>query len=356
MPGSLMDENIIKKRVSVVVPVYNVEKYLRACVDSVLGQRFQELDVILIDDGSTDGSPEICDEYAEADPRVRVFHQKNRGLSGARNRGIELASGEYLYFLDSDDTIDPNAMDALYQCAESQDLDLVLFDGLLINEAGQPGGNERYFVRTGGYPGVYSGRELFAGIRKNREYWTLVQLLFIRKKALLDMALYFREGILHEDELFTFLLMMECKRCAHLPEPLFNRRVRGGSIMTTPQTLRNVNDCILVLEEASEYYRSHSFEPEVFDAIRDHMAYFFWNVYTRIRALSAKGTAETAESRKRLFAKMEELGYLHDSRISRRCRLDGFYQMRDRLSSLWRRIVRRISLVQGKRSRFVGFK
>ena len=91
---------------SVVVPVYNVQAYLRQCIDSILGQTFQEIEIILVDDGSTDESAVICDEYAEADPRVKVFHQKNTGLVGARKKGVELSSSTYITFVDSDDFIE----------------------------------------------------------------------------------------------------------------------------------------------------------------------------------------------------------------------------------------------------------
>lgn len=93
--------------VSIIVPVYNVEEYLRECVDSVLNQTYSDVEVILVDDGSTDQSGNICDEYAKMDSRIKVIHKKNRGVSSARNTGIETASGERIIFVDSDDCIHP---------------------------------------------------------------------------------------------------------------------------------------------------------------------------------------------------------------------------------------------------------
>ena len=95
-------------KVSVIVPVYNAEKYLQECVDSILRQTLADLELILVDDGSTDTSPALCDRYAEQDLRVRVIHQANAGSSAARNRGIEVATGEWIAFVDSDDFIDAN--------------------------------------------------------------------------------------------------------------------------------------------------------------------------------------------------------------------------------------------------------
>ena len=93
--------------VSVIIPVYNVKPYLQMCADTVFAQTFRNLEIIFVDDGSTDGSGEICDELALKDPRVKVIHQENGGLSDARNTGIEASTGSFLYFLDSDDAISP---------------------------------------------------------------------------------------------------------------------------------------------------------------------------------------------------------------------------------------------------------
>lgn len=92
-----------KPIISVIVPVYNVEAYLKQCVDSIRNQTLRETEILLIDDGSEDGCPRICDEYARADKRIRVIHQKNRGISAARNAGLQMARGEYVTFIDSDD-------------------------------------------------------------------------------------------------------------------------------------------------------------------------------------------------------------------------------------------------------------
>ena len=111
-----------KKLVSIVVPVYNVEEYLRECIDSICTQTYENIEIILVDDGSTDTSPEICDTYQKIDSRIRAFHKNNGGLSDARNYGLNVATGEYIAFVDSDDYIDESFVKKLLQAAEEKGL------------------------------------------------------------------------------------------------------------------------------------------------------------------------------------------------------------------------------------------
>lgn len=122
--------------VSVVIPVYNVEPYICRCVDSVLSQTFQDLQIILVDDGSPDNCPAICDDYAARDPRIQVIHKQNGGLASARNAGMRAATGKYLFFLDSDDWLEPDGLENLYRCAEEHHVDFVRYRAI---RSGWPG-------------------------------------------------------------------------------------------------------------------------------------------------------------------------------------------------------------------------
>ena len=115
-------------KVSVIVPVYKVEKYLKKCIDSILNQTYRDLEVILVDDGSPDQCGTICDRYGREDSRVHVIHKENGGLSDARNTGVERASGEYILFVDSDDYIEPELVEKTVKAAEKTGCDLVMFD------------------------------------------------------------------------------------------------------------------------------------------------------------------------------------------------------------------------------------
>lgn len=114
--------------VSIIVPIYNMEKLMRKCIDSLLAQTFTDFELLLIDDGSTDGCPAICDEYALKDKRVKAFHKSNGGLSDARNYGLKYATGEYSIFADPDDWVSPRGLDALYEKAKETDADMVMCD------------------------------------------------------------------------------------------------------------------------------------------------------------------------------------------------------------------------------------
>ena len=116
----------MEELISVIVPVYRVEKYLERCVKSILSQTYKNLEVILVDDGSPDQCPAICDACAEKDARVKVIHQENKGLSGARNAGIDAASGEYLAFVDSDDYVSPHFIEELYQLLQDTGCAIVI--------------------------------------------------------------------------------------------------------------------------------------------------------------------------------------------------------------------------------------
>ena len=113
-------------KVSVIVPIYNVEKYLLRCIDSLIAQSLKDIEVILVDDGSPDQCPQLCDEYAEQYKNIKVIHQKNAGLGMARNAGLKIAKGEYIAFVDSDDYLDTDALEKLYQTAKKESADTVL--------------------------------------------------------------------------------------------------------------------------------------------------------------------------------------------------------------------------------------
>ena len=230
--------------ISVIIPVYNVEEYLRECVDSVLNQTYKDSEIILVDDGSTDSSGEICDEYVEKDERISVIHQKNGGLSDARNTGLANANGKYIYFLDSDDYIAPNALETLYRVAEKESSEIVFFDA--VSFADTPDFTVRQnYVRKNAYK-TDSGYNIFKALTLNNDFHSAVPLLFIDRAFLLDSDISFIPRILHEDTVFTYQLLCKASRVAQCREALYYRRYRKDSIMTSKKTKKHFLSCITV--------------------------------------------------------------------------------------------------------------
>lgn len=224
-------------RVSVIIPVYNVEKYLRECLDSIVNQTLREIEIICVDDGSTDGSPEILREYGERDCRITIISQENRGISSARNHGADIASGEYFYFMDSDDILERDALSRLYQLSEEKSLDVLYFDGESFFETEELKEIKKnyitYYARKGDYSRVMTGPQMLHEMIAMDEYRSSLCLQFISSVHYRQENLRFEEGIIGEDNIFTFQCIMPAHRVYHMKEAFFHRRVRENSVMTS---------------------------------------------------------------------------------------------------------------------------
>ncbi len=237
--------------ISVIIPIYNVEEYLRECIDSVLNQTYQNFEIILVDDGSTDSSGTICDEYVDKDDRVSVVHQKNAGPSKTRNTGLENATGKYIYFLDSDDYIEKNALELLINTAESNDADLVFFDALSFADDGSEV-KQGYFV-NGTYESK-SGYEMLTELHNNKDYHCSVVLLFINRTLLNSNNIRFLESAYcSEDMLFTYKVFCSSKKAAQCKHTLYHRRYRSLSIVTSKKSQRHFRSCRDVYEEIRDF-------------------------------------------------------------------------------------------------------
>lgn len=231
--------------VSIIVPVYNTERYLRECLDSLIRQTLDDIEIVCVNDGSTDGSTAILEEYAQLDRRFAVVQQQNCGLAAARNTGVAAATGEYLDFLDSDDHLDPKALEVLYSRAKAHNLDVIYFGAASFFDPPEleslHAGYVSYYERSAEYPGTMTGRGLLAAMAENGDYRPSACLQLIRAEFYRDAALSFREGIIHEDNLFTFQCALLAGRAEYLPLKLYQRRVRESSIMTTRQDIVTVD-------------------------------------------------------------------------------------------------------------------
>lgn len=213
--------------VSVIVPVYNIEKYLRKCVDSIINQTLKEIEIILVDDGSTDNSGQICDAYAAQDARISVIHKANGGLSSARNDGIKKATAPFIMFVDGDDWVAPDYCESPYRMACENHADLVLFsyqrvyhDGRIVN------------VETNRKSGILTQAEaMHYNIFVVWAVW-----IGLYKREIFDRE-RFPDGKLHEDTATTHRFIHEAKKICLLDKKLYHYRVdRFGSIMNNPTT------------------------------------------------------------------------------------------------------------------------
>ena len=226
-------------KISVIVPVYNTEKYLHRCIDSILAQTFADFELLLVNDGSTDSSGAICDEYAQKDNRVRVFHKENTGVSATRNLGIDNSKGEYLIFIDSDDYwIDNNSLEQLYLTAIQHDLDIVRGEYKAVDENG-----EDLFVRPiskskekVSYKVI--DNETFLEDIINGEYFFV--LCLVRKDILGDIKYNEKRSFL-EDMEFISHLIMNPMRCMYVPIRFYAYRKISTSASNTPK-LKNLED------------------------------------------------------------------------------------------------------------------
>lgn len=250
--------------ISVIIPAYNTGRYIRPCLDSVLRQTLKNIEIVCVNDGSFDDTLDILLEYAELDERITVISKKNGGLSSARNAGAEIAQGEYLYYLDSDDVLAPEALAYLYKTASSNDLDLLYFNALVryetadVEEAYKS--NRYYYYEDYSSYAPCSGPSLYVELRKQRAFRSSACLQIIKRSFSLEVGATFREGILHEDNLYTFETILQAKRAMKVSDPLYIRMYRNDSIMTARPRANNVLGYLACMKGMVAFVEGRSFD------------------------------------------------------------------------------------------------
>lgn len=245
--------------VSVIIPVYNVELYLKEALESVINQSYSNLEIIVVNDGSTDNSQKIIDKLAHKNSKkITVVTQKNQGLSSARNTGLKYVNGKYIYFFDSDDILKFNAIEKLVEFCEINSLDVCRFEAVsfINNNLNKNTDKNKYIIRLSQNNSIVSS-ELYVSnpLKVRMPVW----LYFYSSKIILDNKLMFEKGILHEDELFTPQVLCSAERIGLLPEVFFYRRVRENSIMSDQsnkiekgKSLRKISNKLFLLLEKKQ--------------------------------------------------------------------------------------------------------
>lgn len=249
--------------VSVIVPVYNVEKYIEECLDSIINQTYQQIEIIIVEDGSTDESPKRIQKYL-TDDRIIFIEQKNKGLSGARNTGMIRATGKYVLFVDSDDYIDITLLSDLVPKMEENQLDLIRFNGMAFTDGMKKKINQKYYDFSHRLMENYIYQE--DSFKANsRTFVSPVYLYLTKISVLTENKLVFREDIIHEDELFTPQVFIHIETMMYVNQFYYYRRYRENSIMTiqTPEQLqRSFDSYVKIGKELELYYQDNAYSKE----------------------------------------------------------------------------------------------
>ena len=211
------------KKVSIVVPVYNVEKYLQSCIDSLVSQTYLNLEIILVDDASTDNCPAICDEAARKDGRIKVIHKNNGGAASARNAGLNIVTGDYVCFVDSDDYVENKYIQRLVNVLEQENADAAVCGFWYLY---------RDHLEKKGFSGIHTVMNQTDYLQRFLTDWTcgLIWNKIFRKETLKGVR--FTEGHKIDDEFFTYKVIMNCKRVVLFEDPLYYYRMRSTSVMS----------------------------------------------------------------------------------------------------------------------------
>ena len=245
-------------KVSVILPIYNVESYLDETFKSLLNQTLHEIEILAVNDGSTDQSENIIKKYMQQDSRICYFFQNNQGQSVARNLALQHATGEYIYMMDSDDILeDPDALEICYEYAEKHKADFIFFDGDILQEEGA-GHISWNYKRTQPLEEnkPYDGHTLLNQMLDTKKHNCVVWLLFINHEYLKRIGLNFYPGIIHEDELFTTKLTLQSNNIFCLKRSFVKHRVRTASTMGKHYSKRNINCYLTVIDELLKWQDS----------------------------------------------------------------------------------------------------
>ena len=246
-----MDQNkiITNPKVSVIIPVYNTEAYVEEAIRSIMNQTLTDIEIIIINDGSTDNSLEVIQSLAKEDKRIIVLSQENRGLSEVRNCGVNNAKGEYIYFMDSDDLLVQEALEFCYIKCHQEKLDFTFFDAEIFYDDSTKHLSFDYNRTSFLEKKKYSGPEVLEQMIDKKIYRSSACLYLISHHFIKTHQLAFFPKIIHEDELYSFQLYISAQRVSFINQPFYKRRVRKDSITTNSFSLRNINGYFTVIDQ-----------------------------------------------------------------------------------------------------------
>jgi glycosyltransferase involved in cell wall biosynthesis len=264
--------------ISVIIPVYNVEKYLRECLDSVIHQTLTDLEIICVNDGSTDGSLAILEEYAKKDSRITIINQENQGLSAARNRALKIAKGEYVQFLDSDDYLSKDACEILYHHANEKSLDMLLFGGYNFNDGENILLNNPYWDKT--YLDKNTDYSVFQVSKiKNVVHRLPVSacLCLYKRHFIAQKEIKFPEGLFFEDNVFFIKAITQACNIGINFSKLYLRRLHHEQI--TQNWNKHFSDYLKIVDMVLTYLQSIKVDEEIYQKYRNNYLGGCCNIY-----------------------------------------------------------------------------
>ncbi|MFS0638297.1 glycosyltransferase [Mesobacillus foraminis] len=234
-------------KVSIIVPVYKVEPYIHKCVDSILAQTLTDFELILVDDGSPDSCGRICDQYAQKDSRVKVIHKENGGLSDARNAGIDIARGEYIGFVDSDDWIEPDMYELLYRMCIDNNSEIASCTSIIHYKDKT--------VINGTHPlTIHDRNQAMSAMLQGKLYDEVVWTKLIKRSLLEDIR--FTVGIVYEDTALTYKVIHKCKQVCCIGAPKYHYIKRDNSVMD--KAVKNIRiDAVLIYDEMYKFVNNY---------------------------------------------------------------------------------------------------
>lgn len=268
-------------KISVIIPVYNVEKYLSKCLNSLICQSFQDIEFICINDGSTDNSLNLLEQYALKDSRIKVITQPNKGPACARNKGLSIATGEYISFVDSDDFVENDAYERLYSIAKVKRADLIVYNANAFS-------NQRIPVENWIHERIHSKRNKFYShfntkiIFKEKGTRPFLWLHMVKASVLRDYNIHFNEDLtLGEDQAFQMLYLPYCRRVAFVSHVFYNYRIGNReSLMTryNEDRYKKINQHLEMMDFVTDYWLAHDFITNVETLfIEWAVEFFYWD-------------------------------------------------------------------------------
>lgn len=249
----------MKPLLTVIIPVYNVEKYLKRCVESVLAQDWKNYEILLVDDGSTDHSPQICDDYVKAYDFISVIHKENGGLSEARNTGISLAKGEYVYFPDSDDWLEPQTFAELGEMLESREFDIISFNREFVKDEEDVISSDPVETQS------FEGKDAFVQMLKHRYITGFANDKIYRKSLFMDYDILFPKGKYYEDLGTNYKLFLSAKKVYATNQKYYHYLIDNPDSITQSWNEKKFRDMLGFYKEVfySDFVRSQLNQEEL---------------------------------------------------------------------------------------------